>query len=313
MAQKEYTKGLVSVICLGYKHRKFIGANLYALWNGEYKDIEIIAIDDGSNDGSAELLHGLAQKSPFPMKVIAQENTGNVAKNINIGLELAFGEFVTFISFDDALTSDAISSKVKIMMKKPKIAFVFNDKLTQVDETGNILDTLSPFEVLKLPEVSASELLEMEYSNFGSYFVQGSLFRHDIVDRVGGFDEDLLGDDIVLRCKLYNYLLENPEYIFRIFPQPACYLRDHGTNIHKNTLRQIKLVAEILERFFPSRPNPSILYAWVFQAFEEEYSFEECLALFSHNKRLSSMLNEEIIQDLLKKKATLAYLEEKKQ
>ncbi len=309
MLDYNFTKGLVSIVCLGYKHADFIKDNIFALWKNAYTNIEIIAIDDGSNDGSAELLFELAKQSPYPMQVIAQENTGDVANNFNKGIYEAKGEFITVMSFDDVLTNDAISTKVQLMAKKPNIAFIFNDELTTIDGQSNILEKISPFRVLAQKEISPKSMLELEYSLFGSFFIQGTLFRHDIIREIGAFDKDLMGDDIVLRCKLYNFLLKNPEYTFRVFPQTACYLREHGNNIHKNTLRQIRLVGEVLQRFFPDRPNPPILYNWIHTALSSN-SFEASLATFSHNTRLSALLKDETVQKMLKNRAIASYLQE---
>ncbi|MDR2339338.1 MAG: glycosyltransferase family 2 protein, partial [Deltaproteobacteria bacterium] len=97
----DYEKGLCSVCCLGYKHAKYLEKSIRAIWEGDYREVEIIAVDDGSNDGSGELLQSLSKESPCPMKVILQENTGNIGKNFNTGLKHAKGEYVTFIALDD--------------------------------------------------------------------------------------------------------------------------------------------------------------------------------------------------------------------
>jgi alpha-1,3-rhamnosyltransferase len=45
--------------------------------------IEILVLDDGSDNSSVNVLQELSRRSPFPMKVMVQENTGNIGKNIN--------------------------------------------------------------------------------------------------------------------------------------------------------------------------------------------------------------------------------------
>ena len=108
-------EGLCSICCLGYKHVEFLETCIQHIWDQDYRNIEIIAIDDGSHDGSVELLHKLKEKSPFPMIVLEQENTGKIGMNFNRAREKANGEFIGFISLDDALYPDAISSKLQRM------------------------------------------------------------------------------------------------------------------------------------------------------------------------------------------------------
>lgn len=109
-----YKKNLCSVCCLGYNHANFLEQTIRSIWNDGYQDIEIIALDDGSSDESVKILNELADKSPFPMRVIAQENTGHIAKNINRLLKYASGEFVAVIALDDVYDKGCISKKAAI-------------------------------------------------------------------------------------------------------------------------------------------------------------------------------------------------------
>ncbi len=288
MLANNYEKDLVSVICLGYKHVNFLKENITAIWENDYRSIEIIVLDDGSNDGSVELLEALALESPFPMKVLSQKNTGNVAANFNKALGEARGEFVTIMSLDDVLAKDAISSKMAVMSKKATIAFIFNDEIIRIDNESKIINIVTPFNILAMKEITADTLLEKEYTSFGTYYIQGTLYRHDVVDAVGCFDNDLLGDDIVLRCKCYNFIKENPEYKFRVFPKSACFVRSHAENINKNYIRQIKLVVEVLDRYFPNKETPPQLYTWVKSA-KARASHEEMEELYKYSNRLLAL------------------------
>ena len=104
---------LVSVCCISYNHSKFIKEAVESFWNQEYKNIEILALDDGSSDNSVEILNELAKNSPCTMKVIAQKNVGNIPKNINKLLDIANGKYIAIISLDDKLTPNSISKKLE--------------------------------------------------------------------------------------------------------------------------------------------------------------------------------------------------------
>ena len=68
------SKSLVSICCLSYNQEKYIKEAIEALWMQEYKNIEILALDDGSSDNSPNILSELAKKSPVPMQIILQKN-----------------------------------------------------------------------------------------------------------------------------------------------------------------------------------------------------------------------------------------------
>ena len=64
------TLPLLSVCCLGYKHARFLEENVRSICAIDYPNIEIIAVDDGSQDNSVELLNRLAAEIPLKMTVI---------------------------------------------------------------------------------------------------------------------------------------------------------------------------------------------------------------------------------------------------
>jgi glycosyltransferase involved in cell wall biosynthesis len=257
------TKGLCSICCLGYNHAAFVMKSLEAMWAQDYKNLEIVALDDGSKDNSVALLKELQARSPVPMIVIDQVNTGNIGKNFNRCLARASGEFVMFISLDDKLYPHAISEKMAFMNRDKQVAFGANSKIMGIDAYDDIKDNIAALKLRDIKNPTISDLLELEYEEFGAFYIQGAVFRSDIVRAIGGFDEDMTGDDIVLRTKFFLYMRNNPGYLFKIFDEPACYYRMHDSNVHKNTYRQIKIVASYLAKYWPERENPKILKTWM--------------------------------------------------
>ena len=105
---------LLSVCCVSYNHEKFIPKCLESIWNQDYKNIEIVVVDDGSSDNSVNILENLKSKSPFPMTILTQQNTGNIGKNFNRAINSAKGKFIAFISCDDFFYEDMASSQIDI-------------------------------------------------------------------------------------------------------------------------------------------------------------------------------------------------------
>ncbi|MFD1259799.1 glycosyltransferase family 2 protein [Entomomonas asaccharolytica] len=290
---------LLSICCLGYNHAKFLQENLKSISNIDYKNIEVIVVDDGSQDNSIEILNQLKKSLPYKLEIIDQKNTGNIGKNFNNALKVASGEFITFIALDDVFNSKVVLLEVNEMIANPKLAFIASSKAIYIDDQGMIEDDRLELSLHIENNPSIRDLLELEYSKFGSFYIQGSIFRKNIIDTIGGFDEDMTGDDIVLRTKVFNFMLNNTDLDFKIIKENNVFYRMHSNNIHKNSARQIKIVTEYLERYWPDRPNPPILIDWMKYAISK-CKFEEYLPVFAFNKRAASLLNDEEIQDKIR-------------
>lgn len=290
----------LSICCLGYNHANFLKDNLNSICAIQYKNIEVIVVDDGSKDDSVLLLNELASSFPYPIKIIAQQNTGNIGKNFNNALKQATGEFITFISLDDVFHSKIILSELEEMNKNPQLAFIASSKTLSIDNEGIVNESISPELPLHTIENPTTEdLLELEYSAFGSFYIQGAIIRKEIIDNFSGFDEDMTGDDIILRTKLFNFMLKESHWDFKIIKENNVFYRFHDNNIHKNTPRQIRIVTEYLDKFWSNKPNPPILIDWACYMINTS-SFEHSIDTLTLNKRAKSLLSEEKIQQAIK-------------
>ncbi len=95
---------MISVIIPVYNTKQYLRSCLDSILAQTYTDLEILFIDDGSTDGSSELLDVLA-KQDSRIRVIHQEN-GGVCAARNRGIEEAGGDYLSFIDSDDTLEPD---------------------------------------------------------------------------------------------------------------------------------------------------------------------------------------------------------------
>lgn len=100
-------KNLISVIVPVYNVENYLRNCLDSIVNQKYSDIEIILVDDGSKDGSGYICDDYASKDSR-IKVLHKEN-GGVSKARNAGIDLAQGEFLSFIDGDDTIDFDYLS------------------------------------------------------------------------------------------------------------------------------------------------------------------------------------------------------------
>ncbi len=294
-------KDLLSICCLGFNHSAFIKDNLESILNINYKNIEVIVVDDGSSDNSIEVLNTIKKTYPLSVKIINQKNTGNIGLNFNNAIKEATGELITFISLDDVFHSKVMLQQLNELNNQPNLAFIASSKALSINDSGYV-DETRPGELLlsKIKNPQIDDLIHLEFEQIGAFYLQGSIFRRSIIDSIYGFDNDMTGDDIVLRIKLFNYLKCHPEWSFQIINQNNVFYRLHENNIHKNSARQIKIVTEVWERYWPNQEAPELLINWVC-GYIKGASFEQIIRLFTANKKSTELLNNIRIQAAIKK------------
>jgi hypothetical protein len=99
-AQSVANDTTVSVLMPSFNHACFIEEAVRSVWTQSYRNVELVVIDDGSSDGSLELLQALRSVSPINMIVEGQENQG-VTKTLNRALGLASGDIICLLASDD--------------------------------------------------------------------------------------------------------------------------------------------------------------------------------------------------------------------
>ncbi|MBE6562685.1 MAG: glycosyltransferase family 2 protein [Ruminococcaceae bacterium] len=100
----------VSIIVPVYNTAEFLPAVFESLFSQTYEDLEMIVIDDGSTDNSADICREYAKKD-LRIKFFRTENRG-VSAARNFGIEAAGGDFIMFLDSDDTYTSDAVEKLV---------------------------------------------------------------------------------------------------------------------------------------------------------------------------------------------------------
>jgi glycosyltransferase involved in cell wall biosynthesis len=99
---------LVSVVITTYNRRQYVRAALESVLAQDYRDKEIIVIDDGSTDGSADELSGL------PLQYVWKEN-GGISSARNLGISLSKGDLIAFLDVDDLWKKNKLSTQVRLM------------------------------------------------------------------------------------------------------------------------------------------------------------------------------------------------------
>ncbi|NOY22855.1 MAG: glycosyltransferase family 2 protein [Acidobacteria bacterium] len=187
----------VSVIIANYNGLHFLKDCLHSLSIQTYRDFEVIAVDNGSGDGSADWLN--ASPYPFVKPVLLTENFGFGIAN-NRGYDVATGEIIVILNNDTILPENFLKKLIaplanaNVDMVAPLI--VYKDRADIVDKAGGHLfypDGLNRGR-------GCGEKLIPRYLKAGECFYPdgcAAAFRRELIEKAGFFDEDffLYGED----------------------------------------------------------------------------------------------------------------------
>ena len=187
MSLLEKNDPLVTVIVPVYKVEKYLGKCVDSILNQTYYNLEIILVDDGSPDNCGALCDNYALKDKRII-VIHQENKG-LSEARNAAIDIASGEYITFIDSDDWIDLNFIEYLLKLLInEKAQIAVtsflnVFEDGSTQKNTNESSLIRLNKIDALScyllndyLTPCACGKLYKKELWN-NIRFPEGKLFE----------------------------------------------------------------------------------------------------------------------------------------
>jgi glycosyltransferase involved in cell wall biosynthesis len=230
------TPGLVSVVVPCFNCSRYIGDALASIRNQTYRNLEIIVINDGSTDDSMRVIANHAACDPR-IKAESQPNRGLSAAR-NTGLRNARGEYVCFLDADDVMLEDKIARQVDYLRANPGCELVYSDWYLG-DERLNI----TGLAVGRIPETD----LMYAYARRNWFAPMAPLLRRELVDKVGGFDEDMRASedwDYWIRCAHAG--------AFGYLPGPVAVYRSHPLQMHRDGMRMYWAGRRTIEKHFRS-------------------------------------------------------------
>jgi len=164
----------VTVIVPVYNSRKTIGQVMEACMNMDYPDIELVVVDDGSTDGSADVV------SRYPIKLVRIKNSGPASAR-NAGWKAGTGE-ICFFTDSDCLPRANVLTHIIPHFKKSKVGGVGGTY--ENAHTQNLLPRLIQDEI-----AIRHRKMPLKVNFIGSF---NSAYRREVLEKVGGFDEEYL-------------------------------------------------------------------------------------------------------------------------
>lgn len=178
----------VSVIVPAYNEEKVIGSTVERLLESDHSDLEIIVVDDGSQDRTSEVVHNRFGNDP--RVVLLRVPNGGKANALNAGLKLARGEIIVALDADTQFQIDTIARLVRWFADENVGAVAGNAKV------GNRTNMITRWQALEY--VVAQNLERRALAALGTLTViPGAVgaWRRSALERAGGFRSDTLAED----------------------------------------------------------------------------------------------------------------------
>lgn len=209
---------LVSVVIPNYNYAGYIGQAVDSVLAQTYRRVEVVVVDDGSNDDSLDVLAAYGGR----VSVIEQRNAG-VAAARNTGVAASSGEMVAFLDADDVWLPEKLQKQIEKITSDDEIGLV-HCAMTYIDLKGEICGEATCGKEGRV----ADDLLRFES---GTVIGAGStgLVRRDVFDSVGGFDVRLstAADwDLCYRVAVGHQV--------GFVAEPLVLYRTHNSNMHSN-------------------------------------------------------------------------------
>ena len=139
--KKVFQKPIASFVMSTYNREKSLRGSIDSILNQTRKDFELIIVNDGSTDGTAQILDEYAKKDPRVVVLTNEKNMGLVA-GLNKGIEAARGKYIVRMDDDDKSMPYRLERQVQAMEDNPHIAIMgagFSSETTPMNTTPPVL------------------------------------------------------------------------------------------------------------------------------------------------------------------------------
>lgn len=242
---------LISVLIAAYNHAEFVTATIESIWQQNYPNLEIVAIDDCSSDNTYSVLQDLTRNSPMPMTIMRNDRNQGAAKTFNRAAALAKGAYYSIFSSDDLMTPNRFERQASLLNADHNLQIVYGRGLWLYQDKTKPCDIIHGQEATSLLQQNASNVAEYLLTHASPLFLQASLMRRELFENVGGFDSEVISDDWVLTIRIFRYLADHPELRHAIHFEHVFDYRAHAAQIWRNHNRQLAAKWQVLEKYTP--------------------------------------------------------------
>jgi len=194
---------LVSVVMPAWNAARYLRATLETVLSQSYSPVEVVVVDDGSTDETADILRSYGER----VTAVVTANSGGPARPRNLGVGRARGEYIAFFDSDDLMEPDKLALEMSVFAEHPEVDVVCSN-FRSVDTEGQVLreNYLAEYQKFRLelrptgtPQVAVmagkatfSQLLRANFIGTSSM-----VCRRRVLAAAGPFAEDMKNADDV--------------------------------------------------------------------------------------------------------------------
>ena len=179
----------LSVVVPNYNHGAFLPTCLNALLNQSVPPFEVIVIDDASTDNSMAVIEEFAARHPN-IRAFRNDRNRGVVYNLNLGLELARGEFVFFPAADDEVQAGLFEKSLRLLAEHPQAALSCT-----VSQWHDVATGLSWHMAVGMADrpcfLSPAELVQLGRQGRLIICTSSAIMRTGPLRKIGGFNSEL--------------------------------------------------------------------------------------------------------------------------
>lgn len=245
---------LVSVIVPAYNAEAYIAYTLDSVLSQTYKNIEVIVVDDGSRDGTAQIVKEIAQRDGR-VTLLRQSNSG-VAAARNLAIEKSRGEFIAPIDADDIWYPRKIEKQVCCMLHEGQSTGLVYVWSVHIDGRGLLAGGYSA------SDIEGDVFVALIMSNFVGN-ASAPLISRVCFEQVGGYSTRLLEQN-AQGCEDRDlYLRIAASYKFRVVKEFLVGYRKVNNSMSLNYRSMEKSQLIVMEDVRQRHPNiPPFIYRW---------------------------------------------------
>lgn len=284
---------LVSLLIITMNHERFIAKACESAVSQTYNNIEIIFLDNNSDDNTFEIGKKIIEKSERPYKILRNSEKFNVSRNMNILVSESSGSYICILSGDDWFTADMVAEKMKYMQNSD-VDFLLSDGYEYHDQTAETKPLYGEGRkkriINSLPRFFHENVVQNQTSNVGVFVKKHLLEKFP-------FDENLHTEDWDMNLKLTSNgykvgFLDKKLFYYRILPSSLSkrarlmqesfykltskyldYINSHADIKDKYKIREIAFRYEILLAESNSeREKRYLLKKWKAEKYKIKYS-----------------------------------------
>ncbi|MBN1450055.1 MAG: glycosyltransferase family 2 protein [Anaerolineales bacterium] len=258
----------ISVIIPTYNRVHLLDECVKSVLEQTYHDYEIIVVDDGSTDSTREIVGQFFG----PIRYVYQEHRG-VSAARNHGIQLAQGDYITFLDSDDLYLPTKLEKQVRFLDDNPNCGVVYCS-YTLFDE----INTLSR----RYPATLSGKVYRQFLSQcmLAPVALPTVALRREVLTTCGIFDEKMSsGEDIDLWCRIARH------YEFGTIQESLCKIRRHSTNTDNRN--NLELCLYLIDKAF----RADLDLGWFFKrrVYGNIYGFYSHNTLFCEKKPLKAL------------------------